>query len=214
MVVPKDIDVDFLKHFREIACSLIVDHKLIIVCGGGMTARNYQTAARTLDVQSDPELDWIGIKATYLNAELVRAMIGSDITEAKVVTDPTADLDFKKDIIVAAGWKPGCSTDFDAVLLAERFGAKRLVNMSNVDYVYDKDPKKFSDAKKIEKMTWSELRKIVGDEWSPGLNAPFDPIAAKKAQKLGLVVGMIKGDDLKGLANFIKGEEFKGTIIS
>ena len=63
---------------------------------------------------------------------------------------------------------------------------KTVINLSNVEQVYDKDPKKFPDAKPIKKLTWAGMREIVGDKWSPGMNAPFDPIAAQKAQELGV----------------------------
>jgi uridylate kinase len=33
------------------------------------------------------------------------------------------------------------STDFDAVMLAKNFGAKKVINLSNIDYAYDKDHK-------------------------------------------------------------------------
>ena len=85
--------------------------------------------------------------------------------------------------------------------------------MSNIDYVYDKDPKKSSDAKPIEIISWKEFRKMVGSKWTAGLNAPFDPIAAKEAEKLGLKVNII-GKNLRNLESCIKGKEFKGTIIS
>ena len=93
---------------------------------------------------------------------------------------------------MASGWKPGRSTDFDAVLLAKGCGAKTVVNLSNIDYVYDRDPRVNPGAKKFEKINWNDFRKIVGSKWSPGANVPFDPLAAKEAQKLGLSVFLPK----------------------
>ena len=213
MVVPDEIDSEFVSEFRKVALGLIDKYRLIIVCGGGKTARKYIEAAKSItDVNAD-ELDWVGIKATHINAELVKAVFDGSLVEDKVVYDPSQKIEFNKDILIGAGWKPGFSTDFDAVLLAEQFNAKKLVNLSNIEYVYDKDPRKFEDAKKIEEMTWTELVEIVGDEWKPGLNAPFDPVATKKARELNLTVAMIKGNDLNSMMSFIDGEEFKGTLI-
>jgi uridylate kinase len=129
------------------------------------------------------------------------------------VKDPTEKIDFKKKILLAAGWKPGCSTDYDAVLLAENFGIKKLVNLTNIDYVYDKDPRKFKDAKKIEKISWKDFIKIVGDKWDPGLNAPFDPIASKESEKIGLEVAIINGKNLNNFEKYLNDEQFIGTII-
>jgi len=87
-------------------------------------------------------------------------------------------------VLIAGGWKPGWSTDFDAVLLAKQLNVSTIINISNIDHVHDKDPKKFSDAKKIKSISWQDFRKITGNEWKAGLSLPFDPIAAKEAEKL------------------------------
>ena len=113
----------------------------------------------------------------------------------------------------SAGWKPGWSTDYDAVLLAKNFGVSEIINMSNIDYVYDKDPKKFKDAKKIEKTSWKDYTNLVGNKWKAGMNVPFDPIAAKEAQKSGMKVCII-GKDLENLENLLNGKKFKGTVIN
>ena len=86
-------------------------------------------------------------------------------------------------------------------------------NLSNIQQVYTDDPKKNPDAKPIENISWEEFRKIVGDEWTPGLNAPFDPIAAKKAQELGVKVVVMSGDDFENIENYFAGKQFVGTTI-
>ena len=116
-------------------------------------------------------------------------------------------------IVVAAGWKPGWSTDFDAVLLCEDYGARTVINLSNIDKVYNKDPRKFKDAKSYDKISWTDFRKIVGDKWIPGINAPFDPVAAKKAQDLGIKVVVMDGANLDNVENYFNGKKFVGTVI-
>ena len=127
------------------------------------------------------------------------------IRQKKVITN--------KSIINAAGFKPGHSTDTDAVLLAKTYGAKEVINLSNIEYVYDKDPSKFKSAKKIEKINWNEFRKIVGNKWVAGANEPFDPVASREAEKLGLKVSILKGTDLKEVDNVLSGRKFRGTVI-
>lgn len=214
LIVPEEIDIEFLKKFRE----LVLKHakqgkKFIIITGGGKTARRYQKAAAEVRPLDEEDLDWIGIHSTRLNAHLVRTIF-RDVAHPIVVKNPTKKEAFKESVLIAAGWKPGCSTDYDAVLLAKSYNAKKLANLTNIEYVYDKDPKKFPDAKKIEKISWADFRKIVGDEWDPGLNMPFDPVASKEAQKLGLEVAIMKGGDLENFEAYINGEKFKGTVIS
>ena len=158
------------------------------------------------------DLDWIGIGATRLNAELVRSLFGKE-AHHKVIQDPDEEIDMNKRIIIGAGFQPGSSTDLRAVQLAERFGASMVVNMSNIDYVYSADPKKDPGARLLEEISWAEFRKLVGDEWDPGLNMPFDPIASKEAEKGGLQVVII-GNDIDNLEKLLCAESFKGTTIS
>ena len=56
------------------------------------------------------------------------------------------------------------------------------------------------------------MRNIVGGKWKPGLNVPFDPIACREAERLGLKVVII-GKGIKNLKNFFNGKKFRGTII-
>lgn len=216
IVAPAQVDTDFLRVFR----SLISDHlrpegqtRFILVVGGGGPARAWQQAYRTVaDSPSDSEADWIGIAATRLNARLVKAVFSEFCTD-EVATDPTAAFGFTGRVLVAAGWKPGFSTDYDAVLLAERFGAKLLINLSNIEKVFTDDPKKNPAAKPIEDITWQEFQNIVGTEWVPGKNSPFDPVATDRARKLGLTVIVAAGKDTENLARILNGGPFTGTTI-
>jgi uridylate kinase len=96
---------------------------------------------------------------------------------------------------------------------ARNFKARTILNLSNIDYVFNKDPKYHKDAKRFERISWKEFRRIVGSEWDPGLNAPFDPIASKEAQRLGLEVVIINGRNLENLESFLNGKKYKGTVI-
>ncbi len=211
IIVPDQIDVDFLHEFRRVILSL-KDKRFIVICGGGKVCRRYQDAAKTIQEIPKEDLDWIGIRATRLNAELVRTCFGDD-AHTKVIHDPDEPIDASRRIIVGAGFEPGSSTDLRAVQLAKRFGAARVINMSNIDYVYGADPKKNPEAKKMETISWPAFRKLVGDLWDPGLNMPFDPIASKEAEQLGLEVVII-GNDMSNFERLLKGEAFRGTTIS
>ena len=89
-----------------------------------------------------------------------------------------------------------------------------MINLSNIDYVYDKDPRKHKDAKKIKEIVWSDFRKIVGDEWDPGMSVPFDPVASKLAQRAKLEVIIANGKKLKNLEKIFDGQAFVGTRVS
>jgi uridylate kinase len=164
--------------------------------------------------QAKPEdLDWIGLQVNRFHSRFLQ-LIFKPLTESVIAEDPNKRIKFTKPIMIGAGgWKPGRSSDDFSVRLANAFGAGRVINLSNIDFVYDRDPKKFSNAKKIEKISWAGLRKIIGKKWIPGANLPFDPTAATLAQKVGLEVVIADGKDLKNLENILDGKKFKGTVI-
>lgn len=214
IIPPSGFDVKFLKKFRDLIIAQVeTGQKFILVIGGGSTCRVYQNAAKAVAGLNDHSLDWLGIYSTHFNAEFVRLLFG-DLAHKEVIKNPTKKLITTKPIIVAAGYMPGCSTDNDAVLLAKNFGVKEIFNLSNVDYIYTADPKINHQAKKIKKATWAELKKIVGDRWVPGKNVPFDPIAAKLAEKLQLNVRFVRGTDLSELRKALNGDNFRGTVIT
>jgi uridylate kinase len=211
VIVPKEIDLAFLKRFKDFIFKN-KDKKFVIVCGGGYTNKIYNEAARKLSKVSNEDLDWIGIKATMLNAELVRSMF-SKIAYEKFI-EPIKKIKTNKRIIICSGWKPGWSSDYDAVLLAKNFGAKVVVNLSNIDYIYDKDPKKFKNAKPLKNLSWREYKKLIASKWIPRLNTPFDPIASRLAEKWGMEVAVMRGTDLNNFQKFLNGKKFKGTMIN
>lgn len=216
IVAPGEVDVAFLTSFHSLLTrTLEADQtaRFILVVGGGGPARAYQSAYRQISGGgSDDEADWIGIAATRLNGQLLAAVF-SDSCREPVVTDPTEAKRFEGRVLVAAGWKPGFSTDYDAVLLAERFHADTVVNLSNIPQVYSADPKIDPQAKPIDRMSWSEFRALVGESWEPGKNAPFDPIASRRAAELGLEVVVASGRDIANLERLLAGEGFLGTVI-
>lgn len=212
--MPNEVDTIFLKKFRGLVLdSTKKGSRVVIVAGGGETNKKYNQAAQKAAKIKNVDLDWLGIAVTKLNAELIRVIFGNAAYE-KVVVDPTQKIRTNKKIIVAAGWMPGCSSDNDAVLWAKNLGAKKVINLSNIDYIYDKDPKKFKNAKRLEKIGWSEYRKIVGSKWIPRMHAPFDPVASCSAEKWGIEVTIMRGTDLANFQNFLKGKKFKGSVIN
>lgn len=220
IIAPDKVNSVFLSEFLSKIRSYLTANpkdKLIFVCGGGAPARVYQQAYREVitnaEEQDSGAQDWIGIKATHINAELVKAIFGN-LCKDSVVTNPTAEgVSFSGRILVAGGWKPGFSTDTDAVYLAKRFGAKLVINLSNIAKVYTDDPRKNPDAKPIDSISWADFRAMVGDEWVPGKNAPFDPIASKLAQEAGIKVICADGRNTTNTLAILNGEAFEGTVI-
>lgn len=220
IVVPQKPDTDFLAEFIAMTKEWLAQDKsrrLILVVGGGAPARIYQEAFREVSSKTGTKADndaadWIGIMATRINAQLVKASYG-DLCKNDVVYNPTEDVEFKGQVLVAAGWKPGFSSDNDAVLLAEKFNADTVVNLSNIEKVYTDDPRKNPDAKPLDNISWADFRKMVGDEWVPGKNVPFDPIASKKSDELGLTVICAGGKNIANTRAILENGNYIGTTI-
>ncbi len=213
LIAPDGVNVDFLEELRDFILERTRNgEQFVIVCGGGGTARTYQKAARTLKISDQSELDWIGIHATRLNAQLVKALFGNN-AHPNIITDPTQKINFKESVLIGAGWKPGWSTDYVAILLAEKLHAKRVINLTNVDYVYDKNPNEHTDAQPLKELSWKQFQELFGTEWQPGLHAPFDPIAGAKAQELNMEVAIINGAHLDRIATYLDTKISVGTLI-
>jgi uridylate kinase len=216
IVVPDAVDAAFLKNFVALIREFLradEERRFIFVVGGGGPARIYQKAYREISGSYvETEADWSGVMATRLNAQLVRALMAEWCSQ-HVVTDPTEAAPMTGKVLVAAGWKPGFSSDNDAVLLAERFHADTVINLSNIERVYTGDPKKDPAAKPLDTISWPDFRALVGDEWIPGKNVPFDPVASRRAAELGLTVICAAGRDLANLKKILRGEAFLGTTI-
>lgn len=197
LIIPDEIDVDFLIKFKAvISVQTKKGKEFLITTGGGKICRKYQDVAKIISNPTDVELDLIGIKALNLNSELVKVLFKDD-----------------DKVKIFGAEKPGSSTDLGAVMLAKQNNAKKVINLSNIDYAYDKDPNKYSDAKKIENVSWAEYRKIIPSEWNPGLSTPFDPIASKIAEEENLEVVILNGKNIENLEKCLNGQVFIGTVI-
>lgn len=212
---PSGFDREFLRAFRSlIRTEVKKGHKFVLVIGGGATCRVYQKALKDACGKiTDFNLDEMGIAATKMNAEFIRLFF-RDLAYKEVLVDPTQKVNTGKKVLVASGWKPGSSSDKSAVLFAKTYGAKEMLNLSNISHVYTKDPKKYKDAIKIDAIDWKAFRKdIVGNKWVPGKNVPFDPVASKLAEDLGLRVSILDGTNLTGVKKAIQGKTFNGTVV-
>lgn len=216
IVAPEKPDIGFLKEFLSFFRNWLNEEesrRAVIVVGGGGVARAWQEAVKEISPSMESDaLDWVGVMATRLNAEMIRALLGP-LCPDPVVCDPTADFPFKGRVLMAAGWKPGFSTDYDAVVLAERFDVDRILMLSNIAQIHDSDPTKHPEAKPISRISWKEYRAMTSDEWKPGANIPFDPKASRRAEQAGMSVLAASGRDLKNLKALLNGQKFTGTLI-
>ena len=217
LIVPDQIDTLFLASLKNLVEDQITNcgRRFIIIAGGGRTARRYQDAAGAVSNLDPEDLDWMGIHATRLNGHLLRTIF-RDTAHPVMITNPDDIIDVspRVPLIIASGYRPGASTDLRAVQIASHCKAHKLVNLSNIDYVYTDDPRTNPDATRIENISWKEFRTLIPTEWSPGLSSPFDPIAAREAEKLNMEVAVINGMKPEEIEHYLNAEPFVGTLIS
>lgn len=217
LIVPNGgLNIVYIKKFYTFIRKQVAEknRRFFIFIGGGLLSRLYRDAGAEVtghELTID-DLDWLGIHATRLNAHLFRTIF-RDLAHPVIINDYEVVYKPTKPIVIAAGWKPGWSTDYDAVILAQDYRVKTIIKMSNTNYIFDKDPHKFNDAKPFKKISWGKYRSMVGNKWVPGKHAPFDPIASKLASELELKVVYLNGRDLENLDKAIDGKNFEGTII-
>ncbi|MBT7903790.1 hypothetical protein HN587_08060 [Candidatus Woesearchaeota archaeon] len=210
--------------------------RFIFVVGGGKICRGVQDASMShLEAAlEDPKeidiaRDRIGIATTQINADYVRRQFQRHLGDAgriypEIILDPTMPVQGDYQIYFACGWKPGCSTDKDMMLLAETFNADRVFKISDFPIVKDISPhelKKYSGEDKIRmikqapdlpKASWQKLVDLVGTEWEAGLSTPFDPRAAEIGYRLRDKLVVYIGQQQE-FPKMLRGEDFIGTII-
>lgn len=224
IICPKEPDVEFLAQFSTKIKDWLnrnPEERLVLVAGGGAPARVYQKAFRDVLAETgetvgreryEKSQDWLGIRATRLNAQLLKEIFG-DLCRDEIVLNPEGVIHFTGRILVGNGYRPGYSSDRNAVVLAKALRADTVINLSNIEKVYDDDPKKNPEAKPLDEISWTGFRKMVGETWMPGMNVPFDPIASKLAEEAGIRVICAKGTDIENTMAILNGKEFVGTII-
>ncbi len=209
VIVPSGVDVRLVRKFVALVKRVSKSRRVAITCGGGAAARTMVAAARALGVRSDEDLHWIGIRQTAINGEVVRAALG---VEGPVLTSYDERSRFRQRIIVAAGRKPGGTTDYCAVVLARALGASTIYNITDVAGVYSADPRSSRNARLLPSLTWREFMRLLNQSLTPSMHAPFDPVASRAASKHGIRV-IVASKDMANFKRALEGKKFIGTVI-
>ncbi|TFG14354.1 UMP kinase [Candidatus Thorarchaeota archaeon] len=208
-----EILVDKFRSYADIIGGVSKEHKLVVIVGGGKPARTFIAAARELGA-SESDCDWLGIELARHNAELLRTALGKKayprIAES---LDELALADCQNRIILMGGLTPGQSTNAVAALAAETVGADMMLNATDVDGVYNKDPDE-SDAKKLDSVHIDELKKILsGGAVRAGEYRLFDPVALKVVERSKIKTIFFDGRNPKNLEAILAGKEI-GTVVT
>ena len=213
------IDTQILDYIAEEIKSLVENGiEVGIVIGGGNIIRGVTAAAD--GVIKRTSADYMGMLGTVINgiamqealeykglsARLQTAIKMEQIAEPFIVRKAVRHLEKGRVVIFGAGTgNPYFTTDTGATLRATEIGASMLIKATKVDGVYDKDPMKYPDAKKLETLSYDRALedhiKVMDDT----------AIALAKDNKLPIVVANMneKGNLLK----IIQGDYSRCSIV-
>lgn len=183
---------------------------ICIVTGGGEIARKYISLAKELGL-SRKKQDEMGIAITRVNALLFGMLF--NFTEIPKTYEQAVEIINKYKFCICGGMVPKQSTDKVAVDIAVMCNADIMINLTKVEGVYNKDPKK-PGAKLLRSLTYKQLREILKNtSQTPGNYPLFDLKAIKIAEKNSLPIIIANGTKPENLIKILKGEKI-GTFIS
>jgi len=211
-IIIKDHNYKKFQDYATVLRGMAAEHQIMVVVGGGRTARDYIGIARDLGA-SEALCDDIGIEVTRLNARLLITALGED-AYPKVPQNFSQALEFSTSgrIVVMGGTEPAHSTDAVGSILAEFVGAELLLNATSVDGLYDKDPNKYPDAQMIEEITPREMMEMLSDkEMKAGTYEFLDKTAIQIIGRSKIKTLILNGEHPKNLEKALN--EKIGTLI-
>ncbi|WQT01368.1 UMP kinase [Helicobacter pylori] len=169
------IDIHVLDHIAKEIKSLVEnDIEVGIVIGGGNIIRGVSAAQGGIIRRTSG--DYMGMLATVINAVAMQEAlehIGLDtrvqsaieikeICESYIYRKAIRHLEKGRVVIFGAGTgNPFFTTDTAATLRAIEIGSDLIIKATKVDGIYDKDPNKFKDAKKLDILSYNDA--LIGD---------------------------------------------------
>ena len=82
LIVPGEIDIEFLNKFKTILLRNKKKYKFVVVCGGGKTARTYINGLEKNKTKKKQHFQsLLGISATRLNARFMTYFFGKDANQ-------------------------------------------------------------------------------------------------------------------------------------
>ena len=199
--------VDLLKELKD------KGHDVVAVVGGGSLARDFIRVAADLGLE-EAHRDWAAIYVSRLFAQLFLLRLGEVGYKTVPVSLDAAETYLQNGkVVVMGGLRPGMTTDAVAALIGERVHADLLIKGSNVDGIYTKDPNKYSDAEKLDKLKFDDLGMVFeANTHRAGINQIIDPEAVKILQRCKLRTIVVNGYDVKNLLAAVEGTQV-GTLI-
>jgi uridylate kinase len=208
-------DRAYWEQLADLLRELGAEFPLLVTTGGGKTAREYIRLGRDLGL-TEVELDELGIDVTRIHARLLAARIGAPTPSHPPRTVPEAVQELRHaSPVILGGTEAGHTTDGVAALLAVRTRASRLVNATDVDGIYERDPRADPSARRIERLGWAAFRSMVHEatKGEAGQNFLFDRLGTDLLSRAGIPLSVVTGRDLPNLRAALRGDSFRGSRV-
>lgn len=216
IIVPDIINLKVLEYFRKVLLKNTRKYKFVVVCGGGSTARTYIGGLSQENIKNKEFFQGLlGIASTRLNARFMTYFFGNDANKGIPHDMKEVENLLKVHDIVFCGalrYADDETSDATAAKLARYFNAD-FINITNVNGLHDKNPKKFKNAKFIPEISHKEFLKMAKKiGFTPGQHFVLDAKAAKIIKKYKITTYII-GSDIKHLNNLLNNKHFVGSVI-
>ena len=213
-VFASPIKPDLVNKYAALLRKLVKSgHVVAVVVGGGVLAREFIGVAKSLGLREEAQ-DEVAISVSRIYAQLflnTLGEIGYD-TVPTTIDDAVECLDGGK-IVVMGGLKPGMTTDTVAALIAEKVKADLLIKASDQEGIYDKDPRKHSDAVKLDRIKLENLSQVcTEDQHKAGIHQIIDPEAVKVLKRSRIKVVVVMGFKPENVLKAIEGKKV-GTFV-
>ncbi|HXV88830.1 MAG TPA: UMP kinase [Nitrososphaeraceae archaeon] len=202
-----------LKEYAQALLDIQTKVQPVVVSGGGIIARHYVNLARSLG-SDESSLDEMGIEISRLNAMLLSAALGDSVYP--VIPSNLEEISIacqSGKIIVSGGLHPGQSTNATAALICEKIKADRFLNATDVDGIYDFDPKKNTKAKIFKEITIKKCLDLLNNESTQAGNYELMDIVAMKVIERSKIPTYVIKSDPKIIRNLIIKNKQTGTKI-
>jgi uridylate kinase len=213
-VVASPVNTELMKKYADVVLELKEqNNEVVVVVGGGTLAREFIATAKNLGLAMHVQ-DEIAISVSRLYAQLFLKTLGNVACDKVALTLEDAAAGLREgQIVVMGGLKPGITTDAVAALVAERVNGELLVKGTDQEGIYTKDPRKYSDAVKLDHLSFDDLQGVFSEsQHKAGMHQIVDPEAVKvlKCERVKLVV--VNGFKPKNILLAVRGENV-GTVV-
>jgi len=211
VLVPDEVNTAFLEKFKKFILKMSRNNKIVVVTGGGHTARVYIQA---LSKNGTKTQSFMGIAFTRLHAKFLYNFFKLPFYKIPKTLKEVHNL-LKRNNLVFCGalrYEPNQTSDGTAAEIARYMKADMFINITNVKGLYNKDPC-LKNAKLIKRIRFDDFyKKAKKIKFKAGQHFVLD-FSAAKIIKEERIKTYIVSSNLKNIENLLKGKSFIGTLV-